>query len=278
MNDNISNNNNKQINNNKKEINNHEISNNIEIIKKKLIALKNDNKIPNIIFYGDNNSGKKEILKFFIELIYNNDQTQIKNNVLTLNCAFNKGIKYIREDLKFFCKTIINNNNGNFFKSIILLNGDKLTIDAQSALRRCIEIYSHNTRFFIIVENKNKLLKPIISRFASIYIIYYKFNNEVNNNSYLNNIINKNNISSITELISLTSTLYNNGYTAIDIYNYIKNHKFSNDIEENYNKYKLLTIFLDIKKEIRNEKILILFLLKNIYFRSNYNLENIKFI
>ena len=44
----------------------------------------------------------------------------------------------------------------------------KLTIDAQSALRRCIEIYSHNTRFFFIVENKNKLLKPIISRFASI--------------------------------------------------------------------------------------------------------------
>lgn len=264
---------------NNKEITNTEITNNCENIKKKLISLKNNNKIPNIIFYGDNNTGKKEILKFFIELIYDNDQNVIKNNVLTLNCAFNKGIKYIREDLKFFCKTIINNNNGNFFKSIILLNGDKLTIDAQSALRRCIEVYSHNTRFFIIVENKNKLLKPIISRFASIYIINYKNDKQINNsNNYLNNILNKNNISNIIDLTLLTSSVYNNGYTAIDIYNYIKNRKITSNIEENYNKYKLLTVFLDIKKEIKNEKILILFLLKNIYFRSNHNLENIKFI
>jgi DNA polymerase III delta prime subunit len=36
-----------------------------------------------------------------------------------------------------------------------------LTIDAQSALRRCIEQFSFNTRFFIIIENKHKLLKPI---------------------------------------------------------------------------------------------------------------------
>ena len=47
------------------------------------------------------------------------------------------------------------------FKSIILLNADKLTIDAQSALRRCIEVFNHTTRFFIIVEDRYKLLKPI---------------------------------------------------------------------------------------------------------------------
>ena len=140
--------------------------------------------IPNIIFYGNYNSGKKTILNFFINLIYNNNQKLIKENTLTINCSFNKGIKYIREDLKFFCKTIINYENGKFFKSIILLNSDKLTIDAQSALRRCIEIYSHNTRFFFTIENKNKLLRPIISRFACIYII----NNYIHNiNNYINN-------------------------------------------------------------------------------------------
>ena len=48
-----------------------------------------------------------------------------------------------------------------------LKHADKLTIDAQSALRRCIELFSHTTRFFIIVEDKNKLLKPIISRFCN---------------------------------------------------------------------------------------------------------------
>lgn len=196
-------------------------NNNHNSIKQKLISLKNDNKIPNIIFYGDNGSGKKTILKYFIDLIYNNNTIEIKNNVLILNCAFNKGIKYIREDLKYFCKTIINNNNGNFFKSIVLLNADKLTIDAQSALRRCIEIYSHNTRFFIIVENKNKLLKPIISRFASIYIINYNLTKQCVNNN-LKSVIVKNNISNMNELNKFTNYLYNNGYTAIDIYNYIK--------------------------------------------------------
>ena len=53
--------------------------------------------------------------------------------------------------------------NNLLFKSIILSNADKLTIDAQSALRRCIEEFSHTTRFFILLEDYNNLLKPIIS-------------------------------------------------------------------------------------------------------------------
>ena len=72
--------------------------------------------------------------------------------------------------LKFFAKSNIQSKNGDFFKSIILFNADKLTTDAQSALRRCIEKYSHTTRFFIVVENKDKLLKPILSRFCDIYV------------------------------------------------------------------------------------------------------------
>ena len=87
-----------------------------------------------------------------------------------VNCAHGKGIKFIRDELKFFAKSHINSNGGDIFKCIILLNGDKLTMDAQSALRRCIELFSHTTRFFIIVEDKYKLLRPILSRFCEIYI------------------------------------------------------------------------------------------------------------
>ena len=65
-----------------------------------------------------------------------------------VNCAHGKGIKFIREELKFFAKTNINLKEGEIFKSIVLLNADKLTIDAQSALRRCIELFNHTTRFF----------------------------------------------------------------------------------------------------------------------------------
>ena len=60
------------------------------------------NKIPNIIFYGPSGCGKHKILFDFINKIYNYDKENIKKNVMFLNCTHSKGIKYIREDLKFF--------------------------------------------------------------------------------------------------------------------------------------------------------------------------------
>ena len=127
-------------------------------------------RIPNIIFHGSSGSGKSTVVNEFINKIYNNNKEKIKDFVMYVNCAHGKGIKFIREELKFFAKSHINCNGGDVFKCIVLLNGDKLTMDAQSALRRCIELFSHTTRFFIIVEDKYKLLKPILSRFCEIYI------------------------------------------------------------------------------------------------------------
>ena len=43
-------------------------------------------------------------------------------------------------------------------------------MDAQSALRRCIELFSHNTRFFIVAENMDNLMLPILSRLTQIYV------------------------------------------------------------------------------------------------------------
>ena len=170
-------------------------------IKEKLDYFHSIYKIPNIIFHGPSGSGKRTIVSDFIHKIYNNDREKIKSLVMYVNCSHGKGIKFIREDLKFFAKTHINSKGGNVFKSIVLLNADKLTMDAQSALRRCIELFSHNTRFFIIAEDKYNLMKPILSRFCEIYvpepiingniINLYKHNlNEVfkmNNNTVINN-------------------------------------------------------------------------------------------
>ena len=135
-------------------------------IKDKLDYFIKIKKIPNIIFHGGSGSGKRTIVYSFIDKIYNYDRAIKHNYVLFVNCAQGKGIKFIRDELKFFAKTHIDYKKGHFFKTIILSNADKLTIDAQSALRRCIELFSHTTRFFIIVEDKYKLLKPILSRFS----------------------------------------------------------------------------------------------------------------
>lgn len=139
-------------------------------IHKKLDYFLSTNKIPNIIFHGPAGTGKKTIVCNFLNKIYGNDKLNVKSNIMTVNCSHGKGIKFIREDLKFFSKMNIQNSSGVSFKSIILFNADCLTIDAQSALRRCIELFSRNTRFFIVVENKHKLLNPIVSRFCEIYV------------------------------------------------------------------------------------------------------------
>ena len=246
-------------------------------------------KIPNIIFHGTSGCGKKTILFNFLKKIYRNDKLMIKNYIMTVNCAHGKGIKFIREELKFFARTNINLQEGSIFKSIILLNADKLTIDAQSALRRCIELFSHSTRFFIIVDDKYKLLRPILSRFCEIFIPQPTVNNkEVNLHQYnldktfsiikLNKQkktkfktdfekINKKEIHYIREI------LYEKGDSALDIIEYIK------DLDiETLKKYEYLVYIQKIKKEFREEKLLMSSILHFLLKRSDYTLENISFM
>ena len=124
--------------------------------------------ITHIIFNGSSGIGKKTIVNHFLEKIYDGNRNKIKHNVMFVNCSHGKGIKFIREDLKFFAKTNLQSNQGVQFKSIVLFNADSLTIDAQSALRRCIEQFSYNTRFFIIVENKHKLLNDKLEKIEKV--------------------------------------------------------------------------------------------------------------
>ena len=138
-------------------------------------------KIPHLLFHGKSGTGKRTIVNQFIREILDHDQKRIENNVLYVNCAHEKGIQFIRCEIKNFARINVQyvipktqtqtpKSKNELFKIIVLQNADKLTIDAQSALRRSIEIYSNNTRFFIIVENIQKILNPILSRFCEIYV------------------------------------------------------------------------------------------------------------
>jgi DNA polymerase III delta prime subunit len=265
-------------------------------IKNKLKYFHSIHKIPNIIFNGPSGSGKSTIVNEFISLIYNGDKEQIKNFVMYVNCAHGKGIKFVREELKFFAKTHINSNGGNIFKSIVLFNGDKLTMDAQSALRRCIELFSHSTRFFIIVENKYNLLRPILSRFCEIYIPEPTLNNRPVN-LYIHNLEQTYQLTSlkktrddwlkkeIKKCINLNTTdidvqifvnkLYEKAYSALDILKLIENNEFRLNDEK---KYELLVAFNKIRKEIRNEKLLMNFIIHFIFIDTNTCLDNLSFI
>jgi DNA polymerase III delta prime subunit len=270
-----------------------------ESIKQKLNYFQEIHKIPNIIFHGPSGSGKRTIVNEFIHNIYDNDKNKIKTFVMYVNCSHGKGIKFIREELKFFAKTHINSNGGNIFKSIILLNADKLTMDAQSALRRCIELFSHNTRFFIIAEDKYNLMKPILSRFCEIYVPEPILNNNIINLYQYNlnenfkikdfkiqhiewlkkellKYVNKN--ITLPDLINLCNKLYEKAYSGLEIMNLLEKTKFLENIITTEKRFELLICFNRVRKEFRNEKLLILFILNFIFLSLDLSLDNISFM
>uniref|UniRef100_A0A6C0ASC1 AAA+ ATPase domain-containing protein n=1 Tax=viral metagenome TaxID=1070528 RepID=A0A6C0ASC1_9ZZZZ len=266
-------------------------------IYEKLDFFHKSNKIPHIIFHGSTGSGKRTIINNFIDKIYNGDKQKIKTNVMFVNCAHGKGIKFIREELKFFAKTNIQANNGLSFKSIVLINAEFLTIDAQSALRRCIELFSYNTRFFIVVENKQKLLNPILSRFCEIYVPEYVLEDgQIQNLHHL--AIHKNfNISTIQtttieqylgsifakyqkdrksiehgELVDVANELYENACSCLDLIEWIKQRK---DIIGSVIVADACLWFDKIKSEYRCEKLLMLYLLDYLFIRSNKDAKSV---
>jgi hypothetical protein len=248
-------------------------------IKEKLQTFYDSKKIPHLIFHGASGTGKMTLVHDFIHLIYQNDKQKIKTNVMTVNCSHGKGIKFIREELKFFAKTNIQTNSGVLFKTILLLNAHHLTIDAQSALRRCIELFSYNTRFFIVVEDKNKLLKPILSRFCEIYVPEYinpegqvvhlgKSSRPAVNTSWdyldkrMREYIDCPQKDSMY-LADLAQDLYEQGVSALDMMEWIKLHAdsiFGEDDAETH-LASLMMQFHRIKPEFRSEKLLMYALL-----------------
>jgi len=270
-----------------------------QTIKNKLNYFHEMHKIPNIIFHGPTGSGKRTIVNEFIHKIYDNKRDIIKSFVMYVNCSHGKGIKFIREELKFFAKTHINSNGGNTFKSVVLLNADKLTLDAQSALRRCIELFSHNTRFFIIAEDKYNLMKPILSRFCEIYIPEPVINDKIVNlyQYNLNNIFNLSDVkqnklewlkkelpksvnkkTTLEDLMLICTKLYEKAYSALDIINLLENTNFLDHLLTTEKRYELLICFNRVRKEFRNEKLLILFILNFVFLSSELSLENISFM
>lgn len=265
-------------------------------VYEKLNSFYTSGKIPHIILHGHHGTGKKTILNWFISKVYEENKTIIKNNVMYVNCAHGKGIRFIREDLKFFAKTNIQSNNGSNFKSIILLNADFLTIDAQSALRRCIELFSHNTRFFIVVENKDKLLKPILSRFCEIYVAECMNENTVVNLNRrliagIENALDAEQVERITDclsrlekdeeeeessvthanIVNASGELYENGYSGLDLIKYISQTKLFDDKKTS----AIGVCFNIIKSEYRCENLLLLYMLDYIYLRSKTDIKSV---
>ena len=162
-----------------------------DAFKSSNILLENfENKIDNFnhcILYGKAGVGKTTFINLLTEKIYKKED--IKFNVLALNASDERGINTVRKKIKTFAKQSIYKHYK--YKIIILDEADSLTYEAQTALRRIIEIYSKTTRFCFICNYQNKIISPIKSRCNII-----KFNNFSDEyiKAFLLNILEKENI------------------------------------------------------------------------------------
>jgi replication factor C small subunit len=131
-------------------------------IVERLKAYVKTKNVPHLIFAGPAGTGKTTSAlalsrEFFGEEIW-------KQNFHELNASDERGIGIIRGKIKDFTRTSPIGKTR--VKIIFLDEADSLTPEAQAALRRTIEKYTHICRFILSVNYSSKIIEPIQSRCA----------------------------------------------------------------------------------------------------------------
>ena len=137
-----------------------------EIVERLKAYAKHKN-VPHLMFAGPVGTGKTTSALAMSKELFGETW---KQNFHELNASDERGIAVVRGKIKDFARTAPIGKAG--FKIIFLDEADSLTTDAQSALRRTIEKYSHICRFILSVNYSSKIIEPIQSRFT-----IFRFNN-----------------------------------------------------------------------------------------------------
>ena len=124
--------------------------------------------LPHLLFHGKSGTGKTSTIIALAKKLYGK---KFKLMVLTLDASDDRGINAVRDEIKGFAEKSYMFHQG--VKLIILDEADAMTWDAQFALRRTIEKYSDTTRFCLICNYENKIIKPIRSRCANFHLVLF---------------------------------------------------------------------------------------------------------
>lgn len=118
----------------------------------------NQNDLPHLLFAGPAGVGKTTCSVAIAKEIYGEEW---REHFLELNASDERGIDVVRDRIKSFARSSFGGYN---YRIIFLDEADALTSDAQSALRRTMEQFSHNTRFILSCNYSSQIIDPIQSR------------------------------------------------------------------------------------------------------------------
>lgn len=156
----------------------------IELLK----SMSKDEAVPHIIFYGPPGSGKKTMVRLFLEMLFDETVHKTKNvsyNVtgsgnkitqekivqsnyhIAIDPKNNNSDRYLIHDVvKEYAKrrTLGVFKTDRMFKVVLINNVDDMSYYAQTSLRRTMECYNDKCRFVMWCESLSKVIKPIQSR------------------------------------------------------------------------------------------------------------------
>ena len=133
--------------------------------------------LPHLLFYGPPGTGKTSAAKAVVKQLFGSD---VNKRVLELNASDARSVETVRSTIKDFARKTPPGLSNNVtkpsssskhpdFNVIILDEADSMTLQAQNALRRTIELYSQTTRFCIICNYVSKILPAIASRCCKLH-------------------------------------------------------------------------------------------------------------
>lgn len=157
-----------------------------ELNKAKIMS--KDSSVPHIIFYGPKGSGKKTMIRLFLEMIYDKDVHNTRNVIYNVTGSGNTTKPVTIKQSNYHI--VIEPNNNNFdryliqdvvkeyakriplnvfstkmnFKIVLINNVDNLSFYAQTSLRRTMELYSNTCRFIMWSRSLSKVIDPLRSR------------------------------------------------------------------------------------------------------------------
>lgn len=125
-----------------------------------------------MLFYGPPGTGKTSTILALSKSLFG--PALFRTRILELNASDERGIGIVREKIKDFARTQLSQPPTDPayraqypcppFKIIILDEADSMTQDAQSALRRTMELYSRITRFCLVCNYVTRIIDPLASR------------------------------------------------------------------------------------------------------------------